>query len=268
MKSTMFFVGMLIAGAAHAATPVAVPQTKIPLPRSFADALAEISSLPGPSAMQVERKGAARGAIAIVNAQTALPEADLENLARFLGARTQFDFAYVKTEPGVGCPSELKARTSAEFAVIVADDATTPTMLVAPEERWAAVNVAKLKVGLDGAKDGESTLRRRCVKEVVRAFSMLCGGATSQFPGNIMNVTSVKQLDATEGLLPVDLQNKYASYLKACGLQPREFVSYRKACQEGWAPAPTNSLQKAIWDKVHAAPATPMKIEFDPKQGR
>ena len=43
--------------------------------------------------------------------------------------------------------------------------------------------------------------------------------------------------------------------------------TYKKACQEGWVSAPTNDIQKAIWDKVHAAPKNPMKIEFDSKKG-
>jgi len=38
--------------------------------------------------------------------------------------------------------------------------------------------------------------------------------------------------------------------------------------EEGWAPAPTNEYQKIVWDKVHAIPQKPMKIEFDPKKGR
>ena len=52
------------------------------------------------------------------------------------------------------------------------------------------------------------------------------------------------------------------------GLVPWYQTTYIKACEEGWAPAPTNDIQKAIWDKVHAAPKNPMKIEFDPKKGR
>ena len=43
---------------------------------------------------------------------------------------------------------------------------------------------------------------------------------------------------------------------------------YSAAVQEGWAPTPTDTVQKAIWDKVNATPKTPMKIEFDPKKGR
>jgi hypothetical protein len=34
------------------------------------------------------------------------------------------------------------------------------------------------------------------------------------------------------------------------GIKPARMTTYRKACEEGWAPMPTNSVQKAIWDEV------------------
>ena len=49
------------------------------------------------------------------------------------------------------------------------------------------------------------------------------------------------------------------------GCQHGKRAVYRKACMDGWAPAPTNEYQKAIWDQVHAIPTKPIKIEFDPK---
>ena len=42
--------------------------------------------------------------------------------------------------------------------------------------------------------------------------------------------------------------------------------TYRKACQEGWALAPTNDVQKAIWKEVHSIPDKPMTIEYKPKK--
>ena len=45
-------------------------------------------------------------------------------------------------------------------------------------------------------------------------------------------------------------------------------TTYAAACRMGWAPPPTNDIQRVIWDKVHAVPAKPMKIEFDPKTGK
>ena len=35
--------------------------------------------------------------------------------------------------------------------------------------------------------------------------------------------------------------------------------------EEGWSPSPTNDVQRAIWEKVHAIPDKPLTIEFDPK---
>ena len=40
-------------------------------------------------------------------------------------------------------------------------------------------------------------------------------------------------------------------------------ASYKVACEEGWAPAPTNDFQKAIWEKVKAekeAAAKPAEV--------
>ena len=43
-------------------------------------------------------------------------------------------------------------------------------------------------------------------------------------------------------------------------------VPYLVAVQEGWAPQPTNDVQKAIWDKVHALPTEPIKIKPEEKK--
>jgi len=53
-----------------------------------------------------------------------------------------------------------------------------------------------------------------------------------------------------------------------CGVMPARKGTYESACQEGWADEPKDKYQQAIWDKVHAIPKNPMKIEFDPKKGR
>ena len=80
---------------------------------------------------------------------------------------------------------------------------------------------------------------------------------------------SVKDLDNMKmtGIGPGQCNAIYES-MALLGVQAARPVVYSVACRQGWAPAPTNAIQKAIWDKVHAVPATPMKIEFDPKKGR
>ena len=40
--------------------------------------------------------------------------------------------------------------------------------------------------------------------------------------------------------------------LPQMGIPQIRRVSYKNACEEGWAPAPTNEFQKAIWEKVKA----------------
>ena len=45
-------------------------------------------------------------------------------------------------------------------------------------------------------------------------------------------------------------------------------VPYSRACREGWAPPPTNDVQRTIWKQVHAVPDKPIKIEFDPKKDK
>jgi len=51
-------------------------------------------------------------------------------------------------------------------------------------------------------------------------------------------------------------------------VRPVYRASYAAACQEGWAPPPTNEYQRAIWNDVHKIPEKPMKIDFDPAKGK
>ena len=59
-------------------------------------------------------------------------------------------------------------------------------------------------------------------------------------------------------------------YLASAGVTPLRKTIYRKACQEGWAPAPTNEYQKAIWDKVRSekerGPTNPIEIPMPKKK--
>ena len=123
-------------------------------------------------------------------------------------------------------------KTDANPAVIlITDTESRPTLAIYPEDAVGVVNATRLK-DADAAK-----YKVRLAKEV-------WGDDT-----------------------PAQCNAIYES-VSAIGLQAAKPVSYKMACRQGWAPAPTNSIQKAIWDEVHAVPATPMKIEFDPKKGR
>ena len=144
-----------------------------------------------------------------------------------------------------------------------AEDA--PLMTAYPEEHLALVNMTAL------SKNASSGVRQDRVEKLTwRAIGHLVGcGAPDGYTCVMKPLRNMAELDA--------MPNKFihpASFFKArpyfdmCGVTPARKGTYESACQQGWAPAPTNDIQKAIWDKVHAVPATPMKIEFDPKKGR
>jgi len=132
--------------------------------------------------------------------------------------------------------------------VVVGDSAGYPALLIAPESRWALVNVAALG-GPDTAPD---TLAERTRKEVWRAFGYLMGAAHSNFEACLMKpVLAPADLDALigKGLSPEPF-NKILAHAQKLGIKPARMTTYRKAVEEGWAPAPTNDFQKAIWEEA------------------
>ncbi len=149
-------------------------------------------------------------------------------------------------------------------SVFVVDDEKLPISLIAPEARWAVVNIASLR------HNSEAFFKARVMKAVTRAMVLLLGGADSQYPMCIMgSVVKASDLDKyPDSRLPVDVLDRMQKNMSVIGMAPFKITTYRKACEDGWAPQPTNEYQQAIWDKVHAMPEKPMKIEFDPKNGR
>ena len=150
--------------------------------------------------------------------------------------------------------------------VFVVDDPSLPMSLVCIEARSGLVNVAALAADNPSA----AVLTRRASKMVGRVATLASGGAESDAPTSMMKtVTSLKELDASEGLGDeVYVMMGVIRGMTKAGVVPQRKMSYKQACKAGIAPAPTNDLQKAIWDEVNSIPKNPMKIEFDPKKGR
>lgn len=215
-------------------------------------------------------KGTPAGRIVIVNAQSKVsPDnfdyASLKGGSWMHGLCTVVSES-VKPEKCVVAEMDgLRKRHQADFLLLVTDDPTLPPSLVAVESQWAIMNVAALE---RGAATPEVT-RIRARNEFSRVFCMLCGGFSSQFKAPLTNyVVGVDDLDSCLADPPVDVNARLRDYLDLRGVKPERRVTYRQACQEGWAPQPTNEFQKAVWGQVHEAPKKPMKIEFDPKKGR
>lgn len=204
---------------------------------------------------EVLKPGTFAGKVSIVNQQKKVPDSDCTAVAALFAEATR-------------CNVVADDGADAAVKLYVVDDPKEPVVLLAPEDRWGKLNVAKMVDDLPGERAKERFFAPRARKMMLKSLSLLIGGGSSQFPGNVMNAATMRDLDQCQESIPVDMTDNYIAYLKAIGVTQAEKTTYRKACREGWAPAPTNDVQKAIWDKVHAVPATPMKIEFDPKKGR
>lgn len=135
-----------------------------------------------------------------------------------------------------------------EATLYFVDDATLPTLLVAPEDRWGAVNVA----GLGGDDVKPAFFRARARKELSRGFALLGGAFRSQFERTVTDcVTAPKQLDRlVDAALPFDTCIRIQSYVKGLGITPYRRATYMDACYDGWAPPPKDEVQKAILENV------------------
>ena len=154
-------------------------------------------------------------------------------------------------------------KISGELSLYIIDDDKMPMSLISPEGRWAFVNVAPLS---KGRGEGKAFFEARFKKEMARVACMLFGGIGSAYKENLLSfIGSAEDLDKFESdVLPIDGPMRCSRYLLGMGVKPWRKTTYKKACEEGWAPAPTNEIQKTVWDKVHAIPNEPLKIEYDP----
>ncbi|MBO5906403.1 MAG: hypothetical protein J6Q84_08320 [Kiritimatiellae bacterium] len=215
---------------------------------------------------RIIRPGTKAGKVVYVNCQTrASKEWIAESVAYFS------DVSKFTIEIEDGKFDFKKPEIHGNASLFIIDDPEMPSFLVAPEARWAMVNVYQL------AKDAKPAFfQARVKKQLTRGFAALCGAMNSGYPNALTGgVTDVKELDRfVDARLPVDVISRFASYMQPFGVTPAVITTYRKACQEGWAPAPTNDYQKAIAEAVAKektetlkGPANPRKIKFDPKKG-
>ena len=214
------------------------------------------------------RPGALTGKAIVVNAQKVVPSDSLTNTIRTLNKSLNTQICVHDSEPLQikemrGKVKDLKAQ---EAVFIINDSDCQSAIMVAPEDNWAMVNVAALSA--DNAKP--AFVAARTNKELMRAFLMLCGAFDSSYDDSVMRgIKGVNDLDKIVKVSPpLDVVGRVRKYLFARGVETRPPATYLKACQEGWAPPPTNDIQKAIWNRVHAIPDKPITIEYDPKKDK
>lgn len=191
--------------------------------------------------------------VMIVNDQNRIAEKDFFREKQSPADLFQFPIKVVPSKTDV---------SKAAVVITVSDNANAPALLVAPEIPWAGVNVGALAA--DKPKD--DVLVARVQKEIWRAFMYACGAANSQMASCVMRpIFGVKDLDFQNICVPCpESLPRVMTTAKALGIGETSSCTYKQACVEGWAPAPTNDLQKAIADQVKAdkerGPTNPIKI--------
>ena len=216
---------------------------------------------------KVSKPGTMSGRLVFLDAQKRLSETNLPPVFAALNQMARYNFVRVAGEAKPATPERfgaLRAELKADVLVAIVDEPSLPRFLAAPEDRWAVVNVAKVGDGLKGDAVGKF-LESRYRKQLLRAYAHAVGTPWTQFPGNVVSSVDERELDLCGEFLPMDVMDKMARRLKALGVMPERVVSYRRACHEGWAPAPTNDVQKAIWAKMHEMPTKPITIEPEKK---
>ena len=137
-----------------------------------------------------------KGEIVYVDCQSSADAAWILENAEYFRKETKFKIKVTK-----GTFDIKKPEIIGDMTLFIVNDLTMPILLVAPENRWAMVNVAPLK------SNKEPYFKARVLKELTRGFALLCGASESQFPGALTSaITKTKDLDRfTDYRLPVDL---------------------------------------------------------------
>ena len=200
-----------------------------------------------------------KGTFVVLNAQVKVPQPVLTPVIATIEMcmHVQSKIVHAAKAPAFQeIQSAIKA-AGGELGVVVMDN-DWPTLTVMPENGYAVVDVGAL------SQDGPAPdiLASRVRKEALRAFAFLTGAAYMARGEPLMrDIRTVKDLDAVPierfGVETIAHVRESAPFY---GLIPWRQATYKRACEEGWAPAPTNEYQKAIWDKVHEMPTAPIRI--------
>ena len=207
--------------------------------------------------------------ICVLNMQKIVPPGKLAEAAQKVKIQLHSPIEIVNAK-GKGTMDEkideaLKNPKVGTLVAFVEDDKLDPISYF-PDRNRCIVNVRALTK--DGA--GKDKVIERAGKQMWRSIGMVLGaGEAVASPSILQKVSSLEQLDAIRASLPSPEQHNSMVYsLGRLGIEMVRVGTYRDACRQGWAPAPTNDVQKAIWDEIHAIPQKPIKIEYNEKRDK
>ena len=203
--------------------------------------------------------------VRIVNAQGRVAESVLREVSEEIMSATSVPIEVSATDkPSWSAERYKDAKTAAVVLVREADSSNT--IIVAPENGWCEVNVKALAA--DSAAPDKVSERVR--KELWRAIALMLGAGNSNYQPCLMTtILSLRDLDDVKQRQPCpEPYGKMSDTATRLGCAEAKHTTYKQACREGWAPPPTNDLQRAIWEETRKLPEKPIKIEFDPAKGK
>ena len=220
----------------------------------------------------IVEKAYAGNVIRAFNAQAVIPADKVATLTLQMRYETIVPFETVGAKPMTFAEAENAAagfigKDKVGAAVVIVNDPSKSDFYRAsPEGRWAVLNVSPLKADNPAQERLEERLAKVYWHAVVRALG---GGYAAVKPSVMTPFNDLKTLDAIPTTKPSpDVVNLLIDTGALYGIKTITIASYRTACKQGWAPAPTNDVQKAIWDETRQLPTKPIKIEFDPAKGK
>ena len=250
MNKSLILRALVIASTAAACLAQVAPRpTAPPMPSvTPADRAARSNALARTGGMV--RAPSTGPAVLILDTQKRVPETVLRDLSTHIQGFCNLPCAFkaqAAADPVADAAKALADKNNAAV-VVICDTPNQPSLLVAPESRWALVNVA----ALGGADVPADRLADRVQKETWRAYGYLMGAANSSLEHCVMKPTfSPADLDANDcKTLSPEPFIKVMMQAQKMGLKATRMTSYRRAVEEGWAPQPTNDVQREIWKEL------------------
>lgn len=202
-------------------------------------------------------------AVKLVDRDSGLPRTALDRIANNIGQTLRWKVAVFDDRSiATGKPDGSKG------LVIYLDGASgAPSLLAAPEDGWAAVGVKALRDGVETEEEFLSRVR----KEAWRAVAYALGVGHESVPSVLRPVYKPSDLEAMNDEMPSPYSLSLISQCATLrGIGQVRIVSYRQACREGWAPAPTNDAQRVFYEQAKAekerGPTNPIEIPMPKKK--
>ena len=200
------------------------------------------------------------GTFLFVNTQPVVPTTPFVRIVKRLSDDFNIDIRLISGDtPDLRAVPTRLAELNAKGAIWIVNEPMLPLVLAACENGWGILNVAPI---LADAPSQEK-IDGRIVRVANRLFAYIHGAYDSTMMPQCV-LKEAHGIDGIDALICRDYSpeafSKVSSFLAGAGYRQARRGTYYDACEEGWAPAPTNDVQKAIWDKVHQMPTKPIRI--------